>query len=95
MEGLKEDNYVGNMTKTDATKRQVYISPHDLIKTGNFITVMGFPGLIQRQGLASWNIKIYRKNIWLIVIFVSLQSFNLPVELFLCLFSSCSIDRSL
>ena len=41
-----------------ATKIQGSIAPRDLIKTGNFITVMGFPGSIQRLGLASCNINI-------------------------------------
>ena len=36
-----------------ATKRQSSIAPHPLIRTRNFINVMGFPGLVQRQGLVS------------------------------------------
>ena len=37
----------------------------------------------------------YVTRLQFIVVFVSLPSFNLPVELVLCLFSSCSIDHSL
>ena len=48
--------------KKDATKRQGSIAPHALIITRNFIIVMGFPGLVQRQGLASWNINILCHN---------------------------------
>ena len=44
--------------KKYATKIQGSIAPRALIKTGNFITVMDFTGLIQRQGLASWNMNI-------------------------------------
>ena len=58
MSGLEEDTVVGNMMEKDATKIQGSIAPHALIKTRNFITVMGFPGLIPRRGLASWNINI-------------------------------------
>ena len=43
--------------KKDATKRQGSTAPRDLINQRTFFNVMGFPGLIQRQGLASWNIK--------------------------------------
>ena len=41
-----------------ATKRQSSIAPRALIKIRNFITVMIFQVLIQRGGLASWNINI-------------------------------------
>ena len=54
----REDNDLGNMIKTDTTKRQVYIAPHALIKIRNFITVMIFKGLIQERVLTSWNINI-------------------------------------
>ena len=47
-------------------KKQGYIAPFALIKTIKFITIMGFPGLIQRLGLASWNIKI----VWIIFQFI-------------------------
>ena len=50
-------------------KKQGYIAPFALIKTITFITIMGFPGLIQRLGLASWNIKI----VW--IIFQSIDVF--------------------
>ena len=58
MTGWKDDTDLGNMMKKDATKRLGSIDPHDLIKIINFTTVMSFPGLIQRWGLASWNINI-------------------------------------
>ena len=38
---------------------------------------------------------LYVTMFQLIVVFVSLPSFTLPVELVLCLFSSCSIDHNL
>ena len=44
--------------KKNATEIQGSIAPHALIKTRNFLAVMVFPGLIQRQGIALWNIKI-------------------------------------
>ena len=69
----------------DTTKRRVSISPHAMIKTRNSITDMGFPGSIHRRGLDSWNIKIAQKNIQFIFVFVSLLSFNLPVEIVLVL----------
>ena len=47
----------------DATKRQGYIDPHSLIRTRDFIIVMGFKGSIQRKGLDSWNIKIICHNV--------------------------------
>ena len=56
--GQKEDIALENTMKNDATKRQGYIAPLAMIKTRNFITVMSFTGLIQRQGLSSWNINI-------------------------------------
>ena len=46
------------MMKKDATKRRGSIAAHALIKTRNFINVMGFPGLIQKQGLSLCNINI-------------------------------------
>ena len=46
--------------KKDATKRQGSISPHALIRTINFIVVVGFQGLIQRQGLASLENQHYK-----------------------------------
>ena len=46
-----------------ATKRQGSIAPHALIKTRYFILFIGFPGLFQRQGLASWNINILCHNV--------------------------------
>ena len=46
------------MTQSDATIRQGYIAPHDLINTINLIAVVGFTGIIQRRGLAFWNINM-------------------------------------
>ena len=48
--------------KKDDTKIQGSIDPHALIRTRNFIIIMGFPGLFQRQGLDSWNINILCHN---------------------------------
>ena len=42
----------------DATESRGYIATRSLIKTINFITVIVFPEIIQRQVLASWNTKI-------------------------------------
>ena len=56
--GFTEDTSVGNMVKKDATKRQGSIAPYTLIRTINFIIVMGFPGLFQRKGLTYGNINI-------------------------------------
>ena len=42
--GFIEDTVVGNMVEKDVTKRQGYIAPHDIMKTRDFIVVMGFPG---------------------------------------------------
>ena len=47
--GGEEVTAVGNMMKKVATERQGSIDPRALIKTRNFITVMDFPGLIQRR----------------------------------------------
>ena len=60
--GWEEVTALGNMMNKYSTKIQGSIAPYALIKTRNFITVMGFPGSIQRQGLASWNIKIIQKK---------------------------------
>ena len=58
-----------------------FIAPRALIKTRIFITVIFFPGIIQRWGLASWTIDILQPFIQLIGVFASLLSFTLPVEL--------------
>ena len=71
----------------DETKRLGSISSRAMIKIRNLITFMGFPGLIQIQGLASWNINILWKNIKFIDVVVSLQYFTLPVELVYVIFS--------
>ena len=39
--------------KKDATKRKGFIAPHYMKRTVNYIIVMGFPGLIHRQGFTS------------------------------------------
>ena len=41
------------MMKKHATKIRGYIDPRALIKTRNFITVIGFPELIQKKVLAT------------------------------------------
>ena len=46
-----------------ATKIQGSIDPHALIRTRSFIIVIGFTGLIQRQGLASWKINVLCHNV--------------------------------
>ena len=84
--GYTEDTVVVNMVKKDTTQRQGSIAPHALIKTRNFIIVMGFPVLVQIQGLASWNISIICQIFQLIVVFIYLPYFTLNVELVLCLF---------
>ena len=43
-------------------KRKGFIAPHALIKTRDFIIVMGFPGLVQIQGLDYWNINALCHN---------------------------------
>ena len=44
--------------KKDDTKIPSSIDPRSLIKTKKFITVMFFPAIVQRLGIASWNINI-------------------------------------
>ena len=53
----KEDNALGNMTKK-SYKNMIFIAPHALIKTRNFINIMGFPWLIQRRWISSCNTNI-------------------------------------
>ena len=53
-----ENTAVGKMIRKDATNRKVYIDPHSLIRTRNFIIIMSFTGLFQRLGLSSLNINI-------------------------------------
>ena len=60
--GWKGDTAVGNMIKKYATKKQGYIAPHALIRARNFMIVMVFPGLIQRQVFYSWKINIICHN---------------------------------
>ena len=45
-----------------ATKIQGSIDPRALIKAGNFITVMYFPGLVKRQKLDLWTINIVQNK---------------------------------
>ena len=59
----KSDTSIVNIIKTDATKRQSFIATYALIRTRKFTIVISFPGLIQRQGLASWNINILCHNV--------------------------------
>ena len=84
-----------NHNEKYATKRKGSIYPCALIKIRNFITVMGFSGLIHREGLASCNINIIwnKDSVDCCVCLPSI--FTLTVELVLCLFSSCSIYHSL
>ena len=58
MAGWKEENALGNMVNKCAAKIKGFIDPRALINTGNFIIAINFPGLVQRQLLASWNINI-------------------------------------
>ena len=51
------------MVEKYATNIQGYIDPYALMKTRDFIIVMGFPGLVQRQVLASWNINDLCQNV--------------------------------
>ena len=62
LEGRKYDTAVENMIKNMLKKKQSSIAPRVLIKTRNFIIVMGFPGNNQRQGLDYWNINILCHN---------------------------------
>ena len=62
-------------------KKRGSIDPHALIKTRKFINVMGFPVIIQRRGIDSWNINIVWKIVQLVYVFASILSFNLPVEI--------------
>ena len=68
------------------TQKRCSIAPRALIKTRKFSTVMGFPGIIHRWGLASWNINVAWPIFRLIDVFVSLLSLTLPVELIFVLF---------
>ena len=51
------------MVEKDTTKIQGSIAPHEIMNTRYFIIFVGFPGLIQRQGLASWNINALCHNV--------------------------------
>ena len=79
--GWKEDTDLGKVMKKYSTKRRGFITPRALIKTRDSITVVFFPGIIQRWGLASCNINIVWPNIQLIDVFAFLISFTLPVEI--------------
>ena len=95
MAGLKEDISLGNIEKY-ATKGQGCIATTSLINTWKFITVVDFPVLIHRWGLASWNINIVwtKVSLHLCVCLPSIFYFTCWTH-FLCLFSSCLIDHSL
>ena len=90
--GCTDDTVVGNMIKKYATKRQGYIAPRALIRRRYFIIVVGFPGLVQRQGLASWNINILCHHFfsWLLC----LSPFHTLLYL-LNLFCACFLHVSL
>ena len=50
------------MIKKYTTKIQGSIAPHAMIIKRDFIIVMVFPGLFQRQGLDSWKTNIICHN---------------------------------
>ena len=77
--------------RLDATQKRGYIAPHALINKRKFITVTCLTGLIYKQGLGLWNISILWGSIKVIVVFLSLQYFTLPIELILFLFSSFTL----
>ena len=80
--------------KKYATKRQGYIAPHDLIRIHFFLSWF-FQYKFRDKDLLLGTSMLYIKRFQLIIVFVSLPSFTLPVELVLCLFSYCFIDHSL
>ena len=59
---VKRGYFCRKHDKKYSTKRQGSVASHALIRTRNFIIVIGFSWLIQRQGLYSWNIKIICHN---------------------------------
>ena len=63
MSGRKEDTVVGNTVEKDAAKRQGSIATHALMKTRDFIIVVGFPGSIKGQVLAYWNLNSLCHNV--------------------------------
>ena len=71
------------------------IAPHPLINPINFVTVMGFPGIIYIWGIASCNINI----VWPIFSWLTCLPHFHPLlyllKSFLWFFSSFSIDNSL
>ena len=83
------------MVKKYTTKRQGFIDPHDLMKTRDFIIVVDFQDYSRANDLLLETSIIYVTIFQLIVVFVSLTSFTLSVEIVLCLFSSCFIDTYL
>ena len=94
--GKMKRGYCSSKCDEKGWKKRGSIDPHALIKTRKFINVMGFPVIIQRRGIDSWNINIVWKIVQLVYVFASILSFNLPVEIvFFCLFYSCSIDHYL
>ena len=79
------------MVEKDATKRQGYIVPHALIRTRYFIIVMCFPGLVKRQGLASWNIKIYVTIFSILLCLFPFYPLLYPLNLFCAYFIPVSL----
>ena len=82
----KDKPYRGKMKRGYCSRKRChkkwgFIAPHTLINKRNFITVMGFSGIIQRWGIPSWNINILWTFVQLIYVFSSIISFTLPVEL--------------
>ena len=48
MAGVKEANVLVNIKELYAAKRGISFDPHVLIKTRNFINVIGSPGILHR-----------------------------------------------
>ena len=90
-----EDTAVGNMTKNMLQKDKVLLL-HMLWQEHKILLLSWFfQDKFRDKELFLRTSMIYVTIFQLIVVFVSLPSFNLPVELVLCLLSYCSIDRHL
>ena len=78
-----------------ATKRWGSIGPCDMIRTGNFINVMGFSRIISemRICLTEHQHCTEQRFSWLLY-FSPFYHLLYPLNSFLCLFSSCYIDHS-
>ena len=81
--GCTEDNALGNTTERDTTKVQGSISSHALMITQFLIIVMGFQDKFRDKDCILGTSIIYVTMFLLIVLFVSLSSFILPLELVL------------